>query len=821
MFALFGLVAAVTIALAVLAAILMPTLPAIDDLADTRLKVPLRVYTADGELLAEFGEEKRIPVDIEKVPDHLIKAILAAEDHNFFQHHGVDFYGIARAAWRNMRSNRQGQGASTITMQVARNYFLSPEKTYTRKLREVLLAFKIERELSKQKILELYINKIFLGHRAYGFAAAAQIYFGTSLDKLTLPEMAMLAGLPKAPSRNNPLTNPESAVARRDYVLRHMANLGYIDQAALTAALKAPLSAGRHALRFGVEAPYVAELVRQYMLKTYADKLYDGGYHVYTTILAKHQRAANLALRRALSEYDRRHGYRGPVAKIKIKAKPETAELEDALKDYQAVGDLIPGVVQKTVDRTAMVYTQDGFVAELPWAGLSWARPYLDQDAVGRAPATASEILAPGDIVYIESRAGEAAGANSKIWWLAQIPRVEGALVALKPQDGAIVALAGGFDFYESSFNRATQAERQPGSSLKPFIYTAALEKGFSAATTVSGAPIVIEDAALEAEWRPENYSKQFTGPTRLRRALAQSLNLVSIRLLRAIGASYTVQYLERFGFDSARLPRNLSLALGTGSATPLQMAQAFAVFANGGFRVQPYLIARVEDERHQILEQTLAPVACPTCPAANVASSTPPAKTAAKVSATAAQPTAPLAPRVLSAELAFIMTSMMQDVIRDGTATAAKVLGRGDLAGKTGTTDDYRDAWFSGYNTSIAATAWVGFDQPTPLGRGEAGGRAALPMWIDYMRVALEGVPEQTPPMPAGVTLSLINSESGRPTVASDPLAVQEYFVKGVEAPTALAGDGDGEPGTAAPAPGVDAPPGAATPDNVREQLF
>ena len=786
---LLGAFAAGVVLLALVALILTPTLPAIDDLSDRRLKVPMRVYTADGELIAEFGEKKRIPVTIEQVPDQLVHAILAAEDHSFFYHQGVDFLGIARAAWHNLRTRSAGQGASTITMQVARNYFLSPEKTYTRKLKEVLLAFKIERELTKKEILMLYINKIFLGHRAYGFAAAAQVYYGKSLPELTLAETAQLAGLPKAPSRDNPLTNPENALERRNYVLRQMQKLGTINDTALQGALAAPLTAAKHALRYDVEAPYIAEMARQYTIGKYDDKAYGGGFHVYTTLNAKHQRAANRALRRGLLEYERRHGYRGPVGRIGVNGEPDRENLDESLKDYRAVGELVPGVVLTVEEQSAGVYTQDGVIVTIDWAGLSWARSYIEENAVGPAPKRAADVMRVGDIVYLEPPEN----AEGGYWRLAQIPRVGGAFVALRPQDGAVLALIGGFDFTESNYNRAIQAERQPGSSIKPFIYTAALEKGFTPATTVSGAPIVVEDTSLEEEWRPEDYSRQFYGPTRLRRALAQSLNLVSVRLLRAIGVGYTVEYLGRFGFDPQKLPRNLSLALGTASATPMQMTSAFAVYANGGYRIEPYFIARIEDTNRKVLEQA----------------------TPATAGTTTGSPGARAAPQVLSPEINFLVTSMMRDVIREGTGKAALELGRKDLAGKTGTTNEYRDAWFSGFNADLIATAWLGFDQPGPLGRGETGGRAALPIWMDYMRVALDGVPEKPLLLPEGIVKALVNSETGEPTTAGDPRAIEEYFLQGTETQSVSVGDAE------TPAPARPAPPPEPMPDNIRQKIF
>jgi penicillin-binding protein 1A len=810
---LFGLFASGVVMLTLVALILTPTLPALDDLSGTQLKVPMRVYTADGQLIAEFGEEKRIPVRISEVPDLLIKSVLAAEDRSFFYHHGVDFAGILRAALHNLRTQSAGQGASTITMQVARNYFLSPEKTYSRKIKEILLAFKIERELSKEQILELYFNKIFLGHRAYGFAAAAQVYYGKTLKELTLPEMAMLAGLPKAPSRDNPLTNPDNAIERRNAILRQMQNLGFIDEAAYTQAINTPLAAVKHAYKFNVEAPYVAEMVRQYMIQAYDEKTYAGGFHVYTTINATDQQAAVKALRDGLLEYEHRHGYRGPAGHVTIRGEPDKEHLDDVLKDFRVVGDLLPGVVFKVDEKSVQVYTQDGTIAEIGWPGLSWARAYIDENTLGAAPKNAADVLKTGDIIYLEAIENPALQQEIGPWRLAGIPEVSGALVSLRPYDGAVLALTGGFDFYQSGFNRVTQAERQPGSSIKPFIFSAALDKGFTPASTVSGAPIVMEGESPEDEWRPEDYSRKFFGPTRLRKALALSLNLVAVRLLRSIGVAYAAEYLERFGFEPAKLPRNLSLALGTASATPMQMVNAFAVFANGGYRVTPYFIARIEDANHNVLELAKPALPCHDCDApASAAATVTPAPVSAPTNPSTDTDKPPTAPRVLSPEVSFLVASMMQDVIREGTGRAALVLGRKDLSGKTGTTNDYRDAWFSGFNADVVTTAWIGFDQPASLGRGETGARAALPVWIDFMRAALQGVPEKPLTPPQDIVRITVNSESGKPTTADDPQAMEEYFVEGTETPHELPGV-EGETGsTTAPAP---------VPDNVREKLF
>jgi penicillin-binding protein 1A len=790
---LFALFVVAVLTLAITATILMPGLPSVQSLSDEPLKVPMRVYSADGRLLAEFGEEKRIPVKAGEVPDLLVQAILAAEDDGFYDHYGVDFLGIARAAWYNLRTGTHSQGASTITMQVARNFFLSPEKTYTRKLREILLAFKIERQLSKDEILELYLNKIFLGHRAYGFAAAAQVYYGKRPHELKLPETAMLAGLPKAPSRNNPLSNPESAIERRNYVLQRMYSLGFIGEEASEDAKSAPLTASKHALRYDVEAPYVAEMVRQYVIQTYDRDAYAGGLHIYTTIRADHQEAANWSLRKGLRAYERRHGYRGPAGHIEVDSTEfDQVYFDDALKDYRVVGDLMVGIVLSVDAQSVWTYTQDGYIVEIGWDGLSWARRYIDETSQGPPPKQASQILSPGDVIYLEyvepeaeqekeqTTAAEGDQQDQGQWFLAQVPEVAGALVSIRPSDGAILALTGGFDFQQSKFNRVVQAERQPGSNLKPFIYSAALEKGFTAATTVSGAPIVIEDAGLEGIWRPDNYSGKFFGDTPLRKALTLSLNLVSVRLLRAIGPAFAAEHLQHFGFDSTKLPRNLSLALGNASATPLQMATAFSVFANGGYKIEPYFITRIEDAEHNILEQANPLVICADC---EKATNPPVVQINDSVGGTAFDAYLPrYAPRVISAENSFIMTNIMKEVITRGTGRRALSLARADLAGKTGTTNEFRDAWFSGFTPDIVTTTWVGFDQPRSLGPGEAGAKTALPIWIDYMAVALSGLPEKTLPIPENAIAFSVDRDTGEPTDPTDNRAVVEFFIAGTE---------------------------------------
>ncbi|MBS1235457.1 MAG: peptidase [Proteobacteria bacterium] len=784
LFAITGMFVLGAFLAATVALVLTPTLPSLEDLSGDHLKVPLRIYTSEGTLLAEFGEERRIPIKVADVPPQLIQAILSAEDDAFYYHQGVDFQGILRAAINNLRRGRTSEGASTITMQVARNYFLSPEKTYARKIKEVLLAFKIEREFSKSQILELYLNKIFLGSRAYGFAAAAQIYFGKNLNELALPEMALLAGLPKAPSRYNPIANPESALERRSYVLRRMLKLGLINEATFTESMNAPLGASRHALRFSVDAPYVAEMVRQIIVEKYTESSYADGYHIYTTIRDKDQQAADAALRKALLAYDRRHGWRGPAGQERINRKTEASRLDELLKDYPSVGNLIPAIITQTDEKLAIAYTQDGTSIDLGLPAVAWAAHYIDEDTLGPSPKRVTDVLRVGDVIYLEH-------VNEDEWKLAQVPDVEGGFVALDPKNGAILALGGGFDFRHNQYNHVALAQRLPGSSFKPFIYSAALEKGFTPASLISGAPIVVEDVSLEDEWRPEDYSRKFFGPTRLRKALALSLNLVSVRLLRAITPEYAAEYMGRFGFNPEKLPKNLSLTLGTADATPLQMAEAFAVFANGGYRIQNHLIQRIEDAKHNILEQANPIVVCPGCPAPK--------------SSDPAIPAPRYAEQVITAQNSFLMNSILRDTISYGTAQAANVLNRKDLAGKTGTTNDHRDAWFNGFNSDLVAISWVGFDQNQPLGKGETGGRAALPMWIDYMRVVLEDTPEKPLVPPPGIVATHINRDTGKPTAPSDPNAMLEYFMEG----TVETGTDVLEGGT------------APAPEGVREGLF
>ncbi len=748
---------------------LVPKLPPTDSLKDVQLQEPLRVYSRDGRLIAEFGEKRRTPLEFEQIPTLMVKAVLAAEDERFYQHPGVDWQGLTRAVVYVIRTGEKGPGGSTITMQVARNFFLGREKTYLRKINEILLALKIEKELTKDDILELYFNKIFLGHRAYGVEAAALVYYGTRLDELSIAQTAMIAGLPKAPSRFNPIVNPERATTRRNYVLGRMRELDSIIEEEFQVAIVTPVTARLHGLSVEVEAPYVAEMVRVYAEELLGDDAYTAGYRVFTTIDSRLQEAANQALRKNLLAYDQRHGFRAPEFHVDLD-DPEV-NLDAVLADIPATAGLLPAVVVGVQDKMVTAYAKIFREIEIPWSGLEWARAYINENRRGPELETAHDVLEPGDVVRVQ--------LQEDGWRLVQVPVVEGALVSLDPEDGALVALTGGFDFYRSKFNRATQAQRQPGSNFKPFIYSAALENGFTAASIINDAPVVFDDPGLEAVWRPENYSGKFFGPTRLRVALFKSRNLVSIRLLRAIGINNAIEYLKRFGLDVDRLPHDLSLALGSGSVTPLEMAAGYGVLANGGYLVKPYFVDRIEASDGSLWYQADPLRVCRDCGEEEIVAVDITRDTGLDevVYADDGVDAAGRAPRVLSPQNVWIMNSLMRDVIKRGTGRRALRLKRGDLAGKTGTTNDQQDAWFSGFNPKLVTVTWVGFDQLGPLGRRETGAGAALPVWIDFMRVALDGVPEVPLSQPDGLVTVRIDPESGLRARASQPGAVFETF--------------------------------------------
>jgi penicillin-binding protein 1A len=741
-------------------------LPSIAALTDYRPKIPLRIYTADHVLIGEFGEERRDVVHIAEVPRYMKQAILAIEDARFYDHGGVDLAGIARASLAALSNGHATQGASTITMQVARNFFLSSEKTFTRKIYEMMLAYKIEQELTKDQILEVYMNQIYLGQRAYGFASAARIYFGKDLRQVTLAEAAMLAGLPKAPSAYNPVVNPARAKVRQQYILQRMLELGDITQAQYDAAVNEPLVVAKTTVQqFSVHAEYVAEMVRQAMYAQYRDEAYTRGLNVVTTIDSADQANAYRALRRGLMSYDARRGYRGPEGFIDLPAAGSAREqaIADALASHPDNGDVAAAVVVSATPREVHAMLANTSTVTITGEGLRFAAP-----ALGTKSSQAARIR-PGAIVRVMKR-------DDGQWAIVQLPQVEGAFISIAPADGAIRSLVGGFDFNKNKFNHVTQAWRQPGSSFKPFIYSASLDKGLGPATMINDAPLFFSAAQTGGTpWEPKNYGGGFDGPMTMRTALQKSRNLVSIRILAHIGTHYAQDYITRFGFDAERHPAYLPMALGAGLVTPLQMAGAYSVFANGGYRVNPYLIAEVTDPQGIVLARAQPIVAEQN------------------------------APRAVNEANAYIMNSLLQSVAQRGTGAKSNQLGRKDLGGKTGTTNESRDAWFAGYQHTLAAIAWVGYDNPRSLGDRETGGGVALPIWMDYMREALKGVPPYEMPMPSDVVtlggeLYIDGFEPGQAFVASVgvPQAAQEG-----EAGSETAAASDAPPG-AAPAAGA-----------------
>ncbi|CAB3975585.1 penicillin-binding protein 1A [Burkholderia cenocepacia] len=689
-----------------------PNMPSLDALTDYRPKVPLRIYTSDHVLIGEFGEERRDVVHFKDVPDSLKKAILAIEDARFYDHGGVDLTGIVRAGIVALTNGHASQGASTITMQVARNFFLSSEKTYTRKIYEMLLAYRIERALTKDQILEVYMNQIYLGQRAYGFASAARVYFGKDLKDISLAEAAMLAGLPKAPSAYNPVVNPKRAKVRQEYILQRMLELNFISREQYDEAVAQPLVVKGPGRDFSVHAEYVAEMVRQMMYAQYREETYTRGFNVVTTIDSADQQVAYTALRKGIMDYERRHGYRGPEGFIELPAGADDREqaIDDALLEHPDNGELIAAVVTAASPRQITVAFIDGSNATIEGDNLRFASGALS------ANAQPNRRIRPGAIVrVVKNDAGK--------WAITQLPQVEGAFLSIVPQDGAIRSLVGGFDYNKNKFNHVTQAWRQPGSSFKPFIYSASLDKGLGPATVINDGPLYFSAAETGGQpWEPKNYGGGFEGPMSMRTALQRSRNLVSIRILNHIGTKYAQQYITRFGFDAERHPAYLPMALGAGQVTPLQMAGAYSVFANGGYRVNPYLIAEVTDPNGAIVVRAQPLVAEQN------------------------------APRAIDPRNAYVMNSLLQSVAQRGTGARTNVLKRTDLAGKTGTTNDSHDAWFAGYQHTLAAIAWIGYDNPRSLGDRETGGGLSLPVWIDYMGAALKGVPEFKPTVPDGV---------------------------------------------------------------------
>jgi penicillin-binding protein 1A len=790
--------------------------------------------------MASIGEQRRIPVRYSDLPPKLIQAFLATEDDRFFRHHGVDWEGILRAALANARAGRISQGASTITMQVARDMFLSPRRDMKRKMSEVYISLLMETEFTKEEIFSLYVNKIFLGQRSYGVAAAAEVYFGKTLNQLNIAEMATLAGIPAAPSAVNPVANPEAAAQRRAHVLGRMRDLGYITPAEYETAKATPMESRMHGPSIEVDAPYVAEMVRNDLQAKYGDAIYTAGYQVFTTLDSRLEAAATVALRTGLLEYDRRHGWRGATDKVDLSKGASDAELEAELEDRPAVGGLRPAIVESVEDKSAKIYVKDMGSVTLPWAKLSWARRELPEEKTDRSPAQASEILSRGDVIYT-------VGNSPQTLQFVQVPEAQSALVAMDPKDGAMVALVGGFDYFQSKFNRVTQARRQPGSGFKPFVYAAAFDKGYTPASVVIDAPVVIDTAGNDVGWRPKEMEGEFFGPVRLRDALAHSRNLVSVRLVRDIGVEYTRDYVTRFGFDKTHVPDDLTMALGTAELSPLQVVTGYSAFANGGFRVTPYYVDRILDASGKSIYQADPLIACAQCaeaansttvmnaavadgrPAPGAVSSPrlpipvprritpsmapgsitrPPitdrgwAARAPRASRACRAPRRParatsvldegvhdgkslipvrnLAPQIIRPQVAYLLSDMMADVIRRGTGMKALVLGRDDIAGKTGTTNDAHDAWFSGFNADIVATVWTGFDQDRSLGELEQGSRAALPTWIFFMHEALAGVPRHKIPVPDGIVTVRISPDSGLLASADDPNAIMEKFIDG-----------------------------------------
>ncbi|MBF0675226.1 penicillin-binding protein 1A [Pseudomonas sp.] len=769
---------------------LSPTLPSADALRSIQLQIPLRIYSSDGKLIAEYGEMRRSPIEFTAIPKEFIDALLSAEDDNFANHYGVDVTGLMRAATQLLKSGHIQSGGSTITMQVAKNYFLTSERSFSRKITEILLALQIERELSKDEILELYVNKIYLGNRAYGIEAAAQIYYGKSIQELSLAQMAMIAGLPKAPSRYNPVANPERSKERRDWILGRMYRLGKIDHERYQAALAEPVEVRLQLQEPELMAPYIAEMARAEMVGRFGSDAYTEGFQVYTTVPSQLQEYANTAVRQGLIDYDQRHGYRGPEARYRGQSL-ET--WKHKLSEHRTQGGLQPAIVTELNDTGIQVLTQQGEEESVDWETMKWARPYLNTNSVGEWPKKPADIVQPGDLIRLLRE-------DDGRLVFSQLPTAQSALVSLDPYSGAIQALVGGFSFEQSNYNRAIQAKRQPGSSFKPFLYSAALDKGYTAATLVNDAPIVYHDSSMDEAWRPRNDNNTFLGPIRLREALYRSRNLVSIRLLQNIGMQYALNYFSRFGFDTQSMPRDLSLALGTAALTPLEITSGWSVFANGGYKIEPYLIERVESRDGDILFAANPPRAPRSAPAADAAPHEEGIVPAQPVAFT--EPETQLAEQIVDSRTAYILNSMLQDVIIRGTGRRALALERDDLAGKTGTTNDSKDAWFSGYNGDYVTTVWAGFDQPESLGRWEYGGTVALPIWMNFMGPALQGRPSHQLAEPEGLLSLRVDPLSGRAASPSTPNAYFELF-KAEDSPPPMSefDSGFGVPGSPLPA--------------------
>ncbi len=799
---------------------LSPKLPAVEKILEIPLQTPLRIFSREGKLIAEFGEKKRTPITFDQIPANFTRAILAAEDARFYSHPGVDIKGLIRAALELVTTGSIKTGGSTITMQVAKNYFLSRERTFSRKFNEILLALQIERELDKNKILELYVNKIYLGHRSYGIAAASQVYYGKAIKDLNTAQLAMIAGLPKAPSAYNPVTNPTRALTRRNWILKRMLDLSYLSEKEYLDARQQPVTAQLHGVRSETQAPYVAEMTRKDMLARYGNKAYTDGFRVFTTINSHYQETANRAVHNGLLAYDKRHGYRGPESSITLLEDASAPSNDDALlalRGLHSVGPLTPAVVMSIEGTRANLLFKDLRLGELNWNASLWAKPFIDTNTKGKSPTSFDDILKAGDIVHVlpMPKTEGTTGLPSQ-WQLSQIPNAQSAMVSLNPNNGSIFALVGGFDFHESKFNRVTQSGRQAGSNFKPFVYAAALSNGMTAATVMNDSPIIFKDKKLESTWRPENAGGKFGGFTRLREALYRSKNLVSIRVLQQTGIRRTINFAEKFGFDKSKLPDNLSLALGVAELTPIELAQGYTTLANGGYHVEPWFIDRIENSDGETLfsanpitvcedcsnvaNDTVEPAPSPTNPAStNITSiNTPQDDTRKEEQEEFAflenlpnnnetthlldQPTLviPLpiyAERTVEPRIIYIINTMLKDVIKRGTGRKARSLKRSDIGGKTGTTNDQKDAWFSGFSPDIVTTVWVGFDAPQTLGRREYGGTAALPIWIEFMGEALKDFPVNNKPQPDGLVTVKVDPETGKRATASQLNGIFEIF--------------------------------------------
>ena len=742
---------------------LSPALPSVESLLDAKFQTPLRLYSQDNLLIAEYGDKRRTPVEFEQVPGQLIHAFMAAEDDRFYSHPGVDAIGLLRAAAQLVTTGSIQSGGSTITMQVAKNFFLSHERVFSRKFNEILLALQIERQLSKNEIFELYLNKIFLGNRSYGVEAAAQVYYGKSIDELDLAQMAMIAGLPKAPSRYNPINDPRRALIRRDWILGRMKDLEYINEAQYNEAIKQPVTASYHGSQMELDAPYIAEMVRQTLFEQYGQDIYTGGFKVYTTIDSEQQLSANRAIANGLMAYNERHGYHGPVSNFLAGENKES--WQERIDQIPSRGVLFPAVVTEVREDEVAIDLKEDVKGTITLENLRWAKPFLTVNRVGPEPEKPADVLSVGDQIWVRTN-------TDGSYRLAQEPVAQSALVSLQPDNGAILSLVGGYNYFDSMYNRATQAVRQTGSSFKPFIYAAALANGMTAATVINDAPIVFDDAGLEDSWRPNNDNMKFNGPTRLREGLYRSRNLVSIRILRQIGINTTINYLKQLGFKESALSRDLSLSLGNASMTPLELASGYAVFANGGFRIEPYFIERIE-LADEVIFQANPVTACNEDCIANNEQTDEDILLMDQLLAADQN----LAPEVMSPQVNYIINDILNDVIWKGTGQRAKVLKRQDLGGKTGTTNDSKDAWFVGFNPDVLTAVWLGMDDHSTLGRWEYGANAALPIWVDYMQTALANKPEHKRIQPEGLVTLKISAETGELASPGDPRAIFEVF--------------------------------------------